>query len=214
MPKSHDSDWEKNEEENLFRRKQEAWKEFDLAREQTKEAYRKMQVAWEKRIQAREVMNHEFNLRKAAFEQLDKIWKEYCEIRDTNNALIEVTKIEADAYHQKMKECFNLAGEAYRAGRKSEATRWSKEGHEHKEKRDRLNMEIKQFGTIIRNARDYAKSISPKVDSNPFRQARAIYEEAKAEHEIALAEFKNKKDRKEWLDTQFKELDKAYKQLK
>lgn len=145
------------------------------------------------RVRAREKMNREFENRKVAFEHHDSVWENYKQIRDYNNSRIESLKYDADSEHRAMQDCFNRASTEYEYGNKSEAPIWAQEGHEHKERRNELNAEISTLAQEVKNARDYAESRAPKVDSSAFEYAKNEFERAKSMHESAQTEFQQLK---------------------
>ena len=193
MPRNPELDRLKREQQSLFVQKQAAFQKFKDLQEQTSSAHNVMQAAWEERTCARERMNSEFQARKSAYSHHDLVWSEYTRIRDYNNSRIESLKREADAEHSAMQDCFERASNAYQYGDKSEAPYYSREGHEHKDRRNRLNAEISELAREVKQAKANAEASAPKVDSSAFNYAKSAFESAKTRHESAQAEFKRLK---------------------
>lgn len=196
----------KSEEKEAFRRKQEAFKRYRDAKERTDEAYEVMQRAWEELRIARDEMNREYEALQQAKEYNREVWDEYGRIRDYNNSRIETLRYEADCEHQMMKDCFERASDAYNYGDKADASLYSAEGHEHKDRRDELNAEIGALIQEIRDAKENAKWRAPKVDSSAFYRAKEAFNNAKARHESAKERFKYLKEERNRLKA---ELDSA-----
>ena len=196
----------KSEEKEAFRCKQEAFKRYRDAKERTDEAYEIMQRAWEELKIARDEMNREYEALQQAKEYNREVWDEYGRIRDYNNSRIETLRYEADCEHQMMKDCFERASDAYNYGDKADASLYSAEGHEHKDRRDELNAEIGALIQEIRDAKENAKWRAPKVDSSAFYRAKEAFNDAKARHESAKERFKYLKEERNRLKA---ELDSA-----
>ncbi len=193
MSKNYELDRLKAEENIAFRHKQEAFQNYDFVRKRANAAHDVMQNAWEERVRARKKMNREFENRKVTFEHHDSVWGNYKQIRDYNNSRIESLKYDADSEHRAMQDCFDRASTEYEYGNKSEAPIWAQEGHEHKERRNELNAEISTLAQEVKNARDYAESRAPKVDSSAFEYAKNEFERVKSMHESAQTEFQQLK---------------------
>lgn len=206
MSKNYELDRLKAEENIAFQRKQEAFQNYELARERANTAYDVMQSAWEERVRAREKMNQEFEKRKSAFEHHDSVWENYNRIRDYNNSRIESLKYDADSEHRAMQDCFDRANTEYEYGSKADAPIWSQEGHEHRERRNELNAEISALAQEVKNARDYAESCAPKVDSSAFEYSKNEFERAKSVHESAKAKFQQLKAESDSLKDTFNSL--------
>lgn len=193
MSKNYELDRLKAEQDVAFRRKQEAYQNYERAKESTDSAHDIMQNAWDERVRARERMNQEFERRKAGFEHRDAVWEDYARIRDYNNSQIESLKHDADYEHRAMQDYFDRASDAYAYGDKSEAPILSQEGHEHKARRDELNAEISRLANEVKSAKASAEMHAPGIDSSSFEYAKAEFERQKAIHESAQTEFKNQK---------------------
>lgn len=203
MSKNYELDSLKAEQDAAFRRKQEAFQNYDRARNSANAAHDIMQNAWDERVRARERMNEEFERRKEAFGHRDSVWEDYARIRDYNNSQIESLKYDADFEHRAMQDCFDRASDAYAYGDKSEAPILSQEGHEHKARRDELNAEISRLANEVKSAKAYAEMRAPRVDSSSFESAKAEFERAKAFHESAQTEFKNRAAERDRLKDMF-----------
>lgn len=177
-------------EQEAFRRKQDAYKDYSKAKSQANEAYKAMRSAWEKRCETREIMNHEFDILQAEREYYHSVWDEYNRIRNANSSLIESLRTEADHEHEEMKSCFDRASDAYTHGNKAEAPIYAAKGHEHKKRRDELNAKISTLIQEIRTAKAHACQLAPQTDSSDFHKAKERFEDAKAKHESAQDTFK------------------------
>ncbi|MEY8493395.1 DUF1771 domain-containing protein [Lachnospiraceae bacterium 29-91] len=206
MSRNYELDRLKVEQDIAFQRKQEAFHDYNLARERANAAHDVMQNAWEERVRTREKMNQEFENRKSAFEHHDSVWENYKHIRDYNNSRIESLKYDADSEHHAMQDCFDRASTEYEYGNKSEAPVLAQEGHEHKERRNELNAEISALAQEVKNAREYAESCAPKVDSSAFESAKNEFKRAKSVHESAQAEFQHLKAERDRLKNTFDSL--------
>ena len=179
----------KAKEQEAFRRKQDAYKEYSKAKSQANEAYKAMQSAWERRCETREIMNHEYDILQAERECYHSVWNEYNRIREANGSLIESLRKEADREHEEMKTCFDLASEAYTHGDKVEAPIHAAKGHEHKNRRNEYNSRISILIQEIRTAKANACQLAPQTDSSDFHKAKERFEDAKAKHESAQDTF-------------------------
>ena len=171
-----------------------------------------MQSAWDERTRAREHMNREFEARRSAYSHRDSIWDEYGHIRDYNNSKIESLKHKADAEHRAMQNCFEQASNAYQYGNKSEAPYYSRQGHEHKDRRDELNAEISELAREVKQAKANAEASAPREDFSAFNYAKSAFESAKARHESAQAEFKRLKAQRDSAKAEFDRLQDQFKQ--
>ncbi len=212
MSRNPELDRLKAEQQVLFEQKQAAFQRFKDLQNQVNAAHDVVQSTWEERVQARKRMNSEFEARKSAYDNRDAVWKEYGRIRDYNNARIESLKYEADNEHRAMQDCFERASNAYQYGDKSEAPYYSQEGYEHRERRDELNAEISELAREVRQARENAEALAPRVDSSAFNSARADFESAKARHESAVTEFKRLKAMRDSAKAEFDRLQGQFKQ--
>lgn len=203
MPRNYELDSLKSVEQNAFERKQSAWKLYADLRERCKNAYDAVESAWQERVSAREEMNSEYESMQQAIEDSKQVWDEYGRIRDSNNYEIERLRAEADSEHQQMVECFERASECYEYGDRSEAPYWSQQGHEHKERRDELNEEVRRLCEEVKSAKQNAEWRAPKIDASAFRRVKAVFENAKARHEAAQSEFKRLKAERDQAKAEF-----------
>ncbi len=183
----------KSEEQAAFQRKQDAFQRYAYIREHTNAAYDEAQRAWKFRSSARDEMNREYEAMQRSSEHYREIWNEYGRIHDQNNYKIERLRSEADCEHQQMINCFEQASNYYEYGNKSEASYWSQQGHEHKDRRNELNEEISRLCQEVKDAKREAQWRAPKTDSSAFHKAKDVFERAKEHHESAQAEFKRLK---------------------
>ena len=212
MPRNPELDRLKAERQSLFVQKQAAFQRFKDLQEQTNAAHDIMQTAWRERTYARKHMNSEFEARQSARAHRDSIWNEYGRIRDYNNSQIESLRYEADAEHRTMQDCFERASDAYQHGDKSKAPYYSQEGHEHKNRRDKLNARISELAREVKQAKANAEASAPKVDSSAFNHAKSAFESAKAHHESVQAEFKKLKSMRDSAKAEFDHLQAQFKQ--
>lgn len=193
MSRDYELDRLRSKEKAAFQRKQTAWASYADAKERASMAHEAMDAAWNERCRAREEMNQEYEAMQASSEHYREVWDEYGRIRDYNNARIESLRYEADAEHRAMVDCFEQASSEYEYGDKAVAPMYASEGHDHKDRRDALNCEISALCQEVKAARQTAEYQAPKTDSSAFRAAKAVFEQAKASHESAQAEFKRLK---------------------
>ena len=212
MSRNPELDRLKAEQQSLFEQKQAAFQRFKDLQKRTNIAHDVMQSAWDERIRARERMNREFEARQSAYSHRDSVWDEYGSIRDYNNSRIESLKYEADAEHRAMQDCFEQASNAYQYGDKSEAPYYSKQGHEHKDRRDALNAEISELAREVKQAKANAEASAPRISSYAFDSAKSAFESAKARHESAQAEFKRLKAQRDSAKAEFDRLQAQFKQ--
>ncbi len=212
MSRNPELDRLKAEQQSFFEQKQAAFQRFKVLQERTNAAHDAMQSAWDERTRAREYMNREFEARRSAYAHRDSVWDEYGRIRDYNNSRIESLKYEADAEHCAMQDCFERASDAYQYGDKSEAPYYSRQGHEHKERRDELNAEISELAREVKQAKANAEASAPRIDSYAFDSAKSAFESAKARHESAQAEFKRLKAQRDSAKSEFDRLQTQFKQ--
>ena len=212
MSRNPELDRLKAEQQSLFEQKQAAFQRFKDLQKRTNIAHDVMQSAWDERIRARERMNREFEARQSAYSHHDSVWDEYGRIRDYNNSRIESLKYEADAEHRAMQDCFEQASNAYQYGDKSEAPYYSKQGHEHKDRRDALNAEISELAREVKQAKANAEASAPRISSYAFDSAKSAFESAKARHESAQAEFKRLKAQRDSAKAEFDRLQAQFKQ--
>ena len=212
MSRNPELDRLKAEQQSLFEQKQAAFQRFKDLQKRTHIAHDVMQSAWDERIRARERMNREFEARQSAYSHHDSVWDEYGRIRDYNNSRIESLKYEADAEHRAMQDCFEQASNAYQYGDKSEAPYYSKQGHEHKDRRDALNAEISELAREVKQAKANAEASAPRISSYAFDSAKSAFESAKARHESAQAEFKRLKAQRDSAKAEFDRLQAQFKQ--
>lgn len=203
MPRNYELDSLKSREQDAFQRKQEAFQRYADARDRCNEAHDTMQTAWEERASAKEEMNREWEEMQRARENYGEVWDEYGRIRDQNNYEIERLRAEADSEHQQMIDCFEQASSCYEFGDKSEAPYWSRQGHDHKDRRDSINEEVSRLCQEVKDARQNAQWRAPKTDSSAFHRAKEIYERAKAYYESAQAEFKRLKAERDHAKAEF-----------
>ena len=214
MARNYELDSLKSREQEAFHRKQAAYQQYMEAKARTSEAHDDMQFAWDERCSAREEMNSEYEAMQRSSENYREVWDEYGRIRDASNSRIESLRYEADSEHEMMKDCFERASDAYEYGDKSEAPIHSAEGHEHKERRDALNDEIKALAQEIHDARATAEWRTPKTDSSAFHRAKDDFRRAKAHHESMQAEFRRLKAERDRLKAEFDSAKEEHAQLK
>lgn len=203
MSRSYELDSLKSREQDAFRRKQTAFERYADARDRCNAAHDIMQSAWEERCSTREEMNREYERMQNASENYREVWDEYGQIRDANNYEIERLRAEADYEHQQMVDCFERASDCYEYGDKSEAPYWSQQGHDHKDRRDSVNEEVRRLCQEVKSAKQNAEWRAPKTDSSAFHRAKDAFERAKSHHESAQAEFKRLKAERDRYKAEF-----------
>ena len=212
MSRNPELDRLKAEQQSLFEQKQAAFQRFKDLRDQANAAHDVMQAAWGERTRARDRMNSEFEARRSVFSYRDSVWDEYGRIRDRNNSRIESLKHDADSEHRAMQDCSERASRAYQYGDKSEAPYYSRQGHEHKDRRDALNAEIAELAKEVKQAKVNAEASAPMVDSSAFNRAKSAFESAKTRHESAEVEFKRLKVLRDSAKAEFDRLQSQFKQ--
>lgn len=193
MPRNYELDSLKSREQDAFQRKQAAFERYADARDRCNAAHDVMQSAWEERCSTREEMNREYERMQHASDHYREIWDEYGRIRDANNYEIERLRAEADYEHQQMVYCFERASDCYENDNKPEAPYWSQQGHDHQDRRNSINEEVRRLCQEVKSARQDAEWRAPKTDSSAFHRAKDAFERAKSRHEAAQAEFKRLK---------------------
>ena len=193
MSRNYELNALKAREQKLFERKQRAWDVYADLRGRCSFAHGEMESAWRERVSAREEMNREYEEMQQSSEHYREVWDEYGRIRDDNNHEIERLRAEADYEHQQMIECFEQASNCYEYGDKSEAPYWSEQGHEHKDRRDELNDEVRRLIDEVKATKQDAEWRAPRTDASAFHRAKEAFERAKAQHESVQAEFKRLK---------------------
>lgn len=214
MARNLELDALKQREQVAFQRKQTAFQKYKDAKDRASVAYDIMQTAWVERSSAREKMNREFETMQRASDNYCEVWDRYKYIRDCNNSRIESLRYEADREHEMMKNCFDQASAAYEYGSKSEAPIYATKGHEHKERRNELNEEVKILIREIQEAKASAQYRAPKTDSSAFHRAKDYFESVKSRHEIAQAEFKRLKAERDSLKAEFDSAQEEHVRLK
>ena len=203
MSGNYELDSLKSVEQDAFERKQRAWETYADLRERCSNAHDTMEFAWHDRVAAREEMNSEYEGLRQVKEYSRQVWDEYGRVRDSNYYEIERLRAEADSEHQQMIDCFEKASECYEYGDKAEAPYWSQQGHEHKERRDELNEEVRRLCEEVKSAKQDAEFRAPRADSSVFLRAKAEFESTKARHEAAQSEFKRFKAERDQAKAEF-----------
>lgn len=120
----------------------------------------------------------------------------------------------ADAEHQAMIDCFEAASAAYEGGDGASAKTYSSEGHDHRDKRNELNHEVRMLVQEIRDAKAHAESAAPAVDSSTFHASKRRFEAAKERHQAAQAEFKREKAERDRAKAEFQRLREEFSRAK
>ena len=203
MPRNYELDSLKSREQDAFQRKQAAFERYADARDRCNADHDVMQSAWEERCSTREEMNREYERMQHASDHYREIWDEYGRIRDANNYEIERLRAEADYEHQQMVYCFERASDCYENDNKPEAPYWSQQGHDHQDRRNSINEEVRRLCQEVKSARQNAEWRAPKTDSSAFHRAKDVFERAKSHHEAAQAEFKRLKAERDRYKAEF-----------
>ena len=214
MSRNYELDSIRFREQDAFRRKQAAFERYAEVRDHCNEVHDVMQDAWEERCSARDEMNHEYAVLQASSDHYREVWDGYGRIRDENNYEIERLRTEADYEHQQMVDCFERASDCYEHGDKSEAPYWSQQGHDHKDRRDSINEEVRRLCQEVKSAKQNAEWRAPKTDPSAFHRAKDAFERAKARHESVQAEFKRLKAERDRLKGEFDSLQSEHTHLK
>lgn len=193
----------KNNSQELFQKKQDAWNTYAKIRDQVAKAHETMLLAWDERVAAREKMNEAYGHLQQSIENCRTIWGNYSQIRDERNALIEKLRTEQEAERQQMVACFNQASNAYDQGDKAKAPVFAEEGRKHQERRNSLSAQINELIQQIKDAKQQAKDSAQKPDNTPFQEAKAAFEAAKEKHEAAQLEFKRLKVKRDEAKNEF-----------
>lgn len=201
----------KSEEEAAFKRKQDAYKRYQEAKNQADAAYQEQQASWDKVSHARTEMNRAYEERQHARKNNDSVWNEYKRIRDSNNSQISYLKVQADSLYNNMSSAFGRASDAYNYGNKSDAKTYSNEGKDYQAQLKNVNAQISRLGQEVKDARAHAEARSSKTDSSGFNNAKNKFEDAKSAHKSIEAKFKSAKAQRERLHSEFKALNEEYK---
>ncbi len=203
MSENRELDLLKSKEQRAFSKKQDTWQKYVEAKDRTRLAYYEMVSAWQKRCDARDKLNNEYAKMISFDKNSREIWEEYKRISDYNNSRIELLRLEADREHQEVISCFERASFEYEFGDRAMASVYSRDGHEHKERRNRLNTEVSMLTQEIRDAKNNAKRHVPRANSAAFHDAKIVFDRLKFAHESAQADFKYLKAIRDHLKTKF-----------
>lgn len=193
----------KSEQDRAFARQQEAFQNKKRLDDEKKRLYEIAQNAWQRRSSAREEMNREYERMQSERSRNDAVWDEYKRIRDSNNGRIDALTQQADDLYQRMVSCFERASDAYNYGDKSSAPGYAAEGRQYQALLKSANAEKSRLCNEVKSAKAHAESFSGKTDSTPFHNAKAQFETAKREHEIAESACKQAKQRAETAKMEF-----------
>ena len=202
------------QKKDALARKQTIFADLQRAKQAITQAYEAMQSAWQERVTAKERMDREYAAMQREIEDNQATWDEYSRISQRNNERIDALRSEADREHQDMIDCFERASNAYKYGDKAEAPIYSREGYEHRQRRDDLNDEVVDLIRENKAAREVAKSKTSHIDKTAFHSARESFLQAKARHQSARDEFKHCKARRDRLQSEFEVAHAAHLKLK
>ena len=202
---SHFKSWMQNEKEVIVmekhgidetviaayeQRKNDIHREYDECRKKCNEAYQVMQDTWAERVSARERLSKEFRRQQLLNRSGQRAWAEYGNIRDVNNALIADLKPKADEMHQKMHEKYDRANFERKYGHKDAAMAFSAEGRAYQKKRDELNDKISELAHEVTAAKRRAETRASRNILFSYKEAKAAFDVAKAQHEKARKKYK------------------------
>lgn len=193
----------KSEQDRAFAQKQEAYQNKKRLDDEKDRLYEISQNAWQRRSSARDEMNREYEHMQSERSRNDAIWDNYKKIRDSNNWRIDDLTQQADDLYQRMVSSFEQASDAYNYGDKSLAPEYAAEGRQYQALLKSVNAEKSRLCNEVKSAREHAESFSDRIDSSAFRSAKAQFEAAKREHEIAELAFKEAKQRAELAKKEF-----------
>jgi hypothetical protein len=196
--------------EEIVRKKEVAEKKRDEIKakyvdtiQRTNAAHEAMEEAWQDRLLTKEQMLIEFRALEALEEENKELWDAYEKIREYASPRIEQLRDESNVEHEEMKKCFDQASLEYERGNKKLCSSLSKEGREHQRKRNLLNDEVSTLCQQIKQAKEAAEKATPKSLGDAYRQAKALFEEAKKRHEAARANFKVQKVERDLYRTEY-----------
>lgn len=170
-------------------------------------AYQAMQGAHHEMLVTRRRMGREYALlrrkiqRKAEYNR--SAWGECDKIRQQNNIRVDALRDEAFREHQATVRCFKRASEEYHHGSKAKASFYSRQGREHRARRNQLNAEIP---VLIRETKEAQKSTKRKlmrVDHSPLDLARTKFYLAKDHYGTARERFEWCQARRDLLLVEF-----------
>jgi hypothetical protein len=181
VPRDHELDKLKAEQDRAFQRKQDAWRAPD--------------DAWKRRQAAREVMDRAYDEKQRAYEVQQEAWEELQRVRDRNGSRIEFLKDRQETAFQNMKAAFERASDAHNARDGLSARMYADEGHRYKAEAQEATAERRQLVQEIHNARDRHDATRPAFQraKTEFDSARSIHNRTKTDHERAQAEFREAK---------------------
>lgn len=192
----------KKREETAYRNKKEAGRLYGKAKKAAAEAFIAKQKAADQRRQAKEELNKQYQAMMEARDGNRAVWDEYHLVCSYIGDSIDDIREKADAAHRAMVECFKNASAEYERGNKLAARMLSIEGYEHRDRRNTLNMEVKELYEEINRARRQAEDNTPG-GSEVFHAARLAYDRASQIHRAASDKFKSAKDERERLRDEF-----------
>lgn len=214
MPKNHDLDLLKQQEQTAFEKKQRLWQLYSDAKDRTSLAYEAMQRGWEEQQSTRDEMNREWDEIQRAKAHNESIWDDYHRTKDSLGYQISSLKNEADSEHSEMQHCFDSASDAYEYGNKADAPYWSQQGHYHKDRRDALNGDVSRLCEEVKSAKEHAQYSTIRIDYSAHRSAKDRFEQAKNRHATLTAEFKRNKSERDRIKTEFDSANAEHKRLK
>ena len=204
----------KTKEQTAFRKKQDAWQQYDSAKKKASESYDIMDSAWQERCSAKDEMNREYEALQVANANYREVWDEFNHLRNYNKSRIATLRQEADSEHHEMQRCFEQANNEYEFGDKSMAPVYSAEGREHKARRDELNAEASALKREINDALNDAKWRAPGTDSSSYHRAKATFEQARTRHNSLQREFKTLKAERDHKKAEFDQAQAEYEHLR
>jgi len=171
----------KKEQDNAFRRKQDAWEAQDQA--------------WDRRQAARVTLDRAYEEKQRAYQERQESWEELQRVRDRNGPRIDYLNDEQESAFQNMKDAFEKASDAHEARDGASARMYADEGHRYKAEAQEAVAERRQLVQEIRDAKTRHETTRPAFQraKAEFDRARDEHDRAKADHEHTQAEFKRAK---------------------
>jgi uncharacterized coiled-coil DUF342 family protein len=116
----------------------------------------------------------EFERLNQALGNNEEIWNEFNQLSNETYAKIgELFKQSAEE-HRLMRECYSKSNEARQEKKGFLADKYSKEGFEHRDKRDAINEEIAELKRIKYEAKEQAKLKVKTIDSEELQDAKDL----------------------------------------
>lgn len=164
-------------------------------------------AARRKKDEAKNLLDHFFRIKQEAYAAMtaeansvselasesSRIWDEYHQVRDNNDAKIKFLVVKANDKHQRMKESFERGNQLFEAGSADAELEFAK-AHAALKERNLINDEVKKIIAETQTARKKAERTAPVVDKTRLFAKKEAFEDAKKAYEEALDIYRKAKD--------------------